>query len=174
MKDIVYFFDEQFVKENAVIDDNVNGKVLRFAMRTAQEVTIQSYLGSDLYKDMLACLKDDPTLNTKPDYKTLIDDYIQQAYLFATLAELPTWMSFKFTNKSLTVKTDEWSDNADRDDISFVRKEAQTRASWYLERMKEYICANDTKYPLYYNSTGDTDRIAPKKQTFVSPMFLDR
>ena len=104
MSNITYFFDETFLIENTTIDDNVDPKYLRMAMRIAQEVKIQSILGSSLYKDLMNEFENDPTLNLLPNYKTLVDDYIQQAFLWCTLVELPTLLNFKLTNIAVVKK----------------------------------------------------------------------
>lgn len=173
MSNITYFFDETFLIENTTIDDNVDPKYLRMAMRIAQEVKIQSVLGSSLYKDLMAEFEADPTLNMKPNYKTLVDDYIQQAFLWCVLVELPALLNFKLTNIAVVKKDGDNSTSVDRDDLTYIINRASTNAEWYLTRLKEYICANETLFPKY-NTGNLLDEIHPDNRTSSSPMYLRR
>lgn len=174
MKDIIYFIDEQTLKDNSPLDDNVDTKQVHIAMRSAQEIEIQTALGSDLYKDMQDALADDPTYMEHTAYKTLLDDYIQQAMIWLTIKNIVTWLTFKLQNKNIAKKDSENSTPIEREDLSFIRSEAKSKGEWYLERMKKFICEHEADYPLYFNSSGDLDRIAPDKHPFKSSMFLDR
>ena len=173
MSNITYFFDETFLIENTTIDDNVDPKYLRMAMRVAQEVKIQSILGSSLYKDLMTEFENDPTLNLLPNYKTLVDDYIQQAFLWCTLVELPSLLNFKLTNIAVVKKDGDNSTSVDRDDLTYIINKSATNAEWYLTRLKEYICANETLFPAY-NSGTELDEIHPDNKSNSSAMYLRR
>jgi hypothetical protein len=170
--EITYFFDGAFFKDNSVVDDNVDGTYIKFSMRTAQEMYIQPILGSNLYKDILAELVTDPTLATKPLYKTLIDDYIQQAMIFLTLAELTVWCTFKFTNKSLMRKTDQNGETIETTDMTYVKELSTQRGQWYLKRLQEYLLEHVNDYPKYLNGEFGIDTIHPESKVYRTGMAL--
>jgi hypothetical protein len=172
--EIIYFFDEQWLKENTIIDDNVDSKYLRQSMRRAQEVSIQSVLGSVLYNDMQAELKTDISLQNNAPYKTLLDDYIQEAYKWLVLADLPTWLTFKYTNKSIVKKDSDNSTPVEREDLSFVSKTANETAQWYLKRLQEFLCANHVLYPKYGATNGLLDEIPAQGRIYRNAMYLNR
>lgn len=70
----VLFIKREHLVENSVISGNVDSdKILPF-IEIAQEIHIQSYLGSKLYDKLKADIVAD-TLTA--DYTTILDDYIQ-------------------------------------------------------------------------------------------------
>ena len=47
----VLFISESYVKDNTVLDENVDAKLLRNVIEDVQRIKFEQYLGTDLYND---------------------------------------------------------------------------------------------------------------------------
>ena len=93
----VLFISEDYVKNNSIIDDNVDMKLILPSIRDCQELRVHPILGTPLYED----LKSKITLGslTANDTK-LLDDYIAPCMLQWTIYECSVSMLFKYRNAS--------------------------------------------------------------------------
>ncbi len=78
MPEFAYMIDVQWVKDNSPIDDNVDPKLLRNAMRTSQDVYIRDLIGSGLYDEILTQIN---ASTLSANNQTLINQYIAPCLL---------------------------------------------------------------------------------------------
>ena len=169
----VLFISEDKLKKSTTINGNVDVELLRPYMKVAQDLHIWTKLGSRLYEH----LQDLITANTIGDegnanYKTLIDDYIQDALVHWTLYEAIPFLGYKIMNKDIVRQTSENSETAPFEEINFLRNTVMNTAEWYTERLIDYLCENNTLFP-EYNSNSGAD-VRPSKENFYSGMNLGR
>ena len=69
----VLFISETYVKNNTLIDENVDMRLILPSIKDAQELRIHPILGTPLYDDLKAKITAG-TLNA--DEVTLLDDYV--------------------------------------------------------------------------------------------------
>jgi hypothetical protein len=93
MPDFAYMVDEQWVKDNSPIDDNVDTKLLRNAMRTAQDIYIRDLIGSGLYDEVLTQINAG-TLSADADNLLLVNTYIAPCLLHYIVSEATLPMTF--------------------------------------------------------------------------------
>lgn len=164
------FISEQWLKDNSVIDENVDPKLIRPAILEAQDIQIHPILGTDLYNK----LKADVIASTLAGvYLTLMDDYITHTLKYYTLVDLSPEMLVKYMNKSVVEKNSENSSSID--DAMLVRMMGRwnDKAEWYAQRMIDYLCENESSFPEYQNPGSGKDIIKPEKGTVYSQgMYL--
>jgi hypothetical protein len=152
------FISEDYLKENTIINGNVDNKYLLSNLKMIEDVYVHPLLGSDLYDE----LKDQVTsANVTVPNRTLIEDYIQPTMIYYLLSELPYDMVYKWENKSIVKKNSDFSQPVELNEIEKIAQQKRKIADFYAERMTRFLCANDTVYPLYASGNSDTDDIKP-------------
>lgn len=165
----VLFISEDKLKKSTTINGNVDVELLRPYMKVAQDKHIWTKLGSKLYEK----LQSDITGGTLTgNYETLVNDYIQDALVHFSLYEALPFLGFKIMNKDIVRKSSENSEAASIEDINFLRNLVLHTAEWYVERLIDYLCENNTLFPEYNTNTGADLR--PSKNNYNNGMNLGR
>ena len=80
------FINRTDLVRNSIIDGNVDTDKFIMFIKIAQEIDIQQYMGTELYKEMITKIPDiDNVANAK--YKTLLTEYIQPMLIWAAQAK---------------------------------------------------------------------------------------
>lgn len=153
-----YFADEQYVKENTPIDDNVDGKLLAIARRQAQEIHIREILGSGIYNVMVSQVND---TGLQAPYADLNTYYIKPCLVNFILYEAIDTISFQVLNKGLMKRSSDNAQPASMDDIQEFAAKWFNKAQYYAKRLREHLCENHTTFPLYQNPGTGVDTIHP-------------
>lgn len=159
---------QQYLREMSVIDDNVDFQKLTPIIKHVQNLSIKPLLGTNLYKLII-----DQSLNNilTDDNKTLLDDYILDAMLLYIMAKSPFVFKFRFTNKGIMVKSSENSQPAETADVFKVMDFYKNMAEEYGQQCQDFIRANPTKYPTFFNNIG-IDQKKPNATAFDTDIYL--
>ena len=122
----VLFISENYVKNNSLIDENVDVRLILPSIRDSQELRIHPILGTPLYEDLKTKISGG-TLTA--DDITLLDNYIAPSMLQWTMYECSASMLFKYRNKSVATKSSENSQPIDFQNLQFLRDEWKNKAS---------------------------------------------
>ncbi len=152
------FISEDYLKQNTVINGNVDDKYIVNNLRMVEDVYIHPILGSLLYDELRVQISTSgvTTLN-----RTLIEDYVQPTVIYFLLAEMPIDMVFKWENKAIIKRSGENSQPADLNDIRYIIERKEKVARFYSERLINYLRANPTLYPLYAQYGATPDKMKP-------------
>ena len=165
------FVDIPYVKEFTIIDENVDEKYIRLAIKEAQEIEIRSYLGTGLY-DQINTQVTANTLTTAN--QTLLDSYVIPALLKWVVVRVSPWLTYKFTNKNVVRKNSDNSSNIDYNELDRVMEQLRNDAEYYTERLVRFLCENDSDYPLYNNPGSGIDTIWPRTDAFTCSIYLGK
>jgi hypothetical protein len=161
----------QFVKDNSVINDNVEDGILRKCISTAEDKYLHPIIGTSLTTAINTYISLYVSSgNTIPtNYKLLIDDYIVPTLLEYTVYEYVPF-SYKFRNKGISRQSSPDSIPADIGELSYLRNNIKDTAEFYGERLTTYLRNNSNLFPEYLTSTaGD---IQPAKGVYSSNIFI--
>ena len=143
----VLFISEQKLKDSTAINLNVDVDILLPFVREAQKLYVETALGSDLTQK----LKDEITAGTLAGaYKTLVDEYIGDIYS----------------------KTSETGNALSTSEAQEFREEVLNTASYYRERLIEYIRNNTASFPEYSTNSGAD--VSPSIENYYNGMNLER
>jgi hypothetical protein len=165
----VIFISEQALKDNSIINENVDMKVLLPVIKLAQEKFMLPILGTGLYNEIKAQVS---AVTVSVLNKTLLDDYIQPALIWWIMAEAPMPLTYKFMNKSVATRSSENASPASLNDLLKLEERFKDNAQWYSQRITNYLLANHTLYPLYLSPGNTIDTIIPKKTMYSTGMYL--
>ena len=162
----VLFISETYVKNNSIIDENVDMRLILPSIRDAQELFIHPILGSPLY----SALKTKITAGTlNADEVTLLDNFIAPSMLQHTLFECSVSMLFKYRNKSIGTKNSENSTPVDYRDLQFLRDDWKNKAEERDKRLINYLMDNSALYPEYTTTSSDLN---PRKTAYQEGFYL--
>ena len=163
------FITEQFIKDNSVIDENLDMKYLTTTIDKCQKKYIRPILGTGLYNELQTQINASTltALNT-----TLLDDYIQEALLYWLLHEGIDVFTYKITNKSILVKNGENSSVANTDALDLMKANYKNDAEFFSELTTNYLIENSSLYPLFLNPGNGYDIVHPNMNNYQSGLSL--
>jgi hypothetical protein len=166
----VMFLSEATLKQESILQDNVDMKVVTPTIYDVQNYFILPILGTSLYKDISSEIESG-TVSQK--YKDLLDLYIQPTMIWYCRMELPLNINYKYFNKAVGVQNADNMNPASMDEIQMLMDRAKNKAEWYAERLTKFLLANQTTYPLYLTQTNvDIDTIFANRTNYTSGMVI--
>ena len=144
----ILLISEDTLKTYSHLNDNVFGKSLTPAIITAQDIYLQKFLGSCLYKKVLELVKSGEIRNENyAMYKELLDNYIANFLIYQTLANLIPEISTKITNMGLVTSSDEHVQNVTQGERDLVMGQYQKYADAYCKMMQDFLKENRDSFP---------------------------
>ena len=165
----VLFISQDKLTDSTAIAGNVDVDFLLPYIRVSQKIYVETKLGTDLY----AKLEAEITAGTLTGaYKTLVDDYIGDMLVQWAFFECIPWLRFKVQNGNIYSKTSETGTALSESEAQHLREEVLNTASYYRERMIDYIRNNTASFPSYSTNTGAD--VSPSTENYYNGMNLER
>lgn len=144
----ILLISEAMVKENSEISDNIWGKSLLPAIRTAQDIYLQQILGSCLYQKLLDLVDTGEITSIDNEaYKTLLDEYIQPFLIERTITDLVPIVASKIANLGVFTSRDEYADSVSPDEVDRLKKLHEIKADHYTMVMQNFLRGNRQAFP---------------------------
>lgn len=154
----VLLIDEIQLKNSGIIDKNISPEKLKAAILLAQNISLQSIIGTSLLEKLQLLIRDGMIGDDiNYNYKNLIDYYIQDFLLYSVLSELQMIVNFPIANVGTYTKISEPNDNKQAitlSELKYMKQYYSDKADFYAKRMADYICDNINEYPEYHISGG--------------------
>ena len=165
----VLFISEAKLKDSTAINLAVSVDLLLPFVRESQKLYVETALGTDLTQH----LKDEIVAGTLAGAdKTLVDDYIGDMLPGYSLYHAIPYLRHKVENGNIYSKTSETGSALSTEEAQAFREEILNTASYYRERMIDYICNNSTLFPDYNTNTGSD--VNPSSENYYNGMNLER
>lgn len=168
----IFFISEQHLKDNSILNENVDMKLVTPLIQLVQDKYILQLLGTGEFNEVKSTIQSDPTLASHPVIKTLVDDYIQPTMIHWLLYELQTVLNYKMTNKNIAQKNSDNSNPANVSELKFLMDRHKDNAQYYSTRLVKYLYANPTLFPLYTNPGNTADTVIPKRKPYNKGMYM--
>jgi hypothetical protein len=169
MTNFVYFISTTYLKDNSPINENVDDKLLKSAIKESQEVYIRDVIGSGLYNE----LQTQAFANTLTNANTtLLDSYIAPCLKYYTLTEAMLPMTFKLMNKSVAAREADNARAVSVDEMTLIEKRFRDKAEYYANRLRDFLRDNTNTYPLFLNPGTGFDTIRPNDTAFYGGFYL--
>ena len=160
MARIQYLISVDNLKKQGLIHDNVDTKILARCIRIAQDLNIQSSLGTPLYKAMLTRVENN---NWNSDYRLLQNDYIIPALVAWVDYHASIFLNVKMTNKNVGRMSDETRTANSDSQQGYFKNRLVDIAEHYNNRLIGFLKDNDDKYPEYKDTTCKYENIDKQK-----------
>ena len=164
----ILFISESKLKSSTAINLNVDVDILLPFVREAQKLYVETALGTDL----TAHLKAEIVAGTLAGAdKTLVDDYIGDMLPGYSLYHAIPYLRFKVENGNIYSKTSETGTALSESEAQHLREEVLNTASYYRERLIDYIRNNTASFPDYNTNSGSD--VSPSTENYYAGMNLE-
>lgn len=144
----VLLISEDMVRTYSEISDNVFGKSLLPAIRTSQDVYLEQYLGSCLYKKLLSLVGDGSISAVENEaYKDLLDEYVQPYLIERVVADLIPVVGSKIANLGVYKSSDQYTENVSAGEVDRLQNLHVIKANHYAKRMQQFLKSNREAFP---------------------------
>lgn len=168
----IYFITTAYLKSNSVINQNVDDSLLNSAILDAQNIHLQTALGSVLFRKFESLISTNTITNIgNKVYKDLLDDYITQMLVNWTVYEALPNIRYKVMNKSVSGQTSDNSTPVEPDDLNFYRNSVKDKAEFYTQRLIDHLMFNSAIYPEYIKFLNEG--VVPVTNSYFSGIQLD-
>jgi predicted glycosyl hydrolase (DUF1957 family) len=148
------FCNEDKLKSSTALNYNVDTAFLLPFLKIAQDKHMQVILGTDLYEKIENDIAGVGGASLTGVYKTLVDDYIQDAIIHYALIEALPFISFQIKNGTVTQKNSENGTAATKEDLNWLIQKERDTAEFYGQRIVDYLCDNSSSFPEYTSNSG--------------------
>jgi hypothetical protein len=133
-------------------------------VKVAQDIHIQSYLGTKLFKK----INDDLVAGTLAgNYLSLTNVYIKPMLIHWSMVEYLPFAAYTISNKGVYKHNSETSDTVNKEEIDFLVEKERSIAENYSRRFIDYMSFNQSLYP-EYNTNSNADVYPTKEAEFIS------
>lgn len=146
-KKYIFLTSENFIRSNSNVNDELHGKFIQSAMREAQDINLQSVIGTRLMnklQDLVSGNTIDDSGNTV--YKECLDK-CQWYLLYCTIARLVPITSLHISNFGLNQPTDENMQSQRLNDIFEIEAYYVNKADHYCLELQNWLLENYTQLP---------------------------
>jgi uncharacterized protein YbdZ (MbtH family) len=164
------FISEQTLKDRTGMSAAINGMNMFPLIKVAQDTFLMPALGSTLYKRLLKGVEDND-LNAAET--TLINDYVTDCLIWATMAKLVVPMGFQLFSKGFLQKTADNSVNPSFSDMNRIEQHYQDMAEDYRQKIVNYLKQNYSLFAEYAEPGNGWDVVRPISQAYECPIYLD-
>jgi len=166
----VKFISCEYVKDNTIIEMNVDDAKINPTIFKVQRVYLQQILGSYFY-DHLSEAVANSTLTTAEE--NLIRNYIQNMLAEYVVYELFPFLNYKSTNKAVSKESSEYSQPADLDEIKYLRSNVKDMAEFFSRRLAKYLCDHQEDFP-EYQSPEVPENLPKNNRSYFNGIYMPR
>lgn len=166
---MIFLISISDLKDITPIDGNVDETLFTQSVLYCQEIYVKDICGTALYNELLSQV-DAGTLTALNT--TLVNDYIQPALRYYIMAEILKPLSLRITNVGVMQNNTTHSQSVSVTELSELEDHYKNRAEVLATRATNYLCANESSYPLYRNPGSGADVIVPKSEQYNSSMYF--
>lgn len=160
----VLLISEADLKNNSVIEKNVDGKMLSKLIRTVQDTQLRPVLGDTLYTEIIDAVYANATESTAitTSMRTLLDSYVKPFLTYAVTADFIV-LNYKFTNKGVLKLSDNSGQNVSSQELEYLRNYYENYSATYKRMLVDYLHENN----LVESGEVDTDITSPSIGWFL-------
>jgi hypothetical protein len=170
----IYLISPARLKEASELGENVDDKIIKLAIQSAQDMDVEMILGTDLMDKIKSLLPTDISSPGNSAYKTLLDDYLENCLIFYTLDHLLDLISVKILGKGAMKREAAEAQPLSNSERADRKREYKRKAEFYADKVIRYLIVNQADFPEYSNPEQALDKVQPKKKTpFTTGFYLD-
>lgn len=168
----VYLISEKTLKENSVINNNVDSMYILPAIEYAQDAGLQPLIGTKLYNALMDMVADGSIVELdNDDYKYLLDEYVTPYLVNKVTADIQIPLAYKMRNQGVVQQTGENTYTPSMKDTQFVIQNYENKANFYGQRLSDFLRANRALYPEYCSKDSCAD-MPSDRNAYNTGIFL--
>jgi hypothetical protein len=169
----VLLISEIKLKNFTNINKNVDMDVLKAEVQIAQDIDLQTILGTKFYNHLLSQVS--ATGNTfNNDEKTLVDSYIQPFLIQQAYFQCIPHLMYRSMNRGIVEGVMENATSVDIETMKYLRTIQKQRADFYMTRLQDYLLIGygQNKFPDYVTQSTIDGMIPDRSQKYNNGIFL--
>ena len=148
----VILISEDYIKSTTNISDNIAGDYLLPSIKLAQDIDLESTIGTQLLEKIQELIYNNDISNKDSEmYKLLLDKYIQPYLAYATIQHLTPTVAYKLANQGIIRTDDEKSYNITSNEVDKVADYYSHIANTFKKRLQLFLIANYNEFPELLN-----------------------
>ena len=162
------------LKNYTNINKNVDMDVLKAEIQIAQDIDVQTILGTLFYKHLLDGIQQDGSTTWNADELVLVNDYLQPFLIQTAYFNAIPQIMYRTMNRGIVEGTMENAKSIDIETMKYLRNVQKSRADFYLQRLMDYLLIGrgQNKFP-QYNTASTIDGMIPDRvQKYNNGIFL--
>lgn len=155
------------------INKNVDMDILKAELQIAQDIDVQTLLGTKFYNHLLSQIQS--TGNTfNAEEKTLVDDYVAPYLIQTAYFNAMPFIFARTMNNGITVGTMENATSVDIETMKYLRNIQKQRADFYMTRLLDYLLIGkgQNKFPDYVSQSTIDGMIPDRSQKYMNGIAL--
>lgn len=148
------FITPNDLKQNTILNGNVDTDLFIQFIKIAQQMHIQNYLGTQLYNVITTKIK---TNTLTGNYQNLVLDYIQPMLIHFAMVDYLPFANYQIRNGGVFKHRSENSETPTKDELDILVQKHRTFSDFYAKRFVDYMAINaSSMFPEYWtNSNSD-------------------
>ncbi len=170
----VLLISENKLKAFTNINKNVDIDAIRAEVSIAQDIHLQTLLGTKFYETLLS--KVSSTGNTfNADELTLVNDYIAPYLIQTAYFEMIPHLHYRTMNRGIVEGDMESARSVDMETMKYLRTVQKQRSDFYKMRLQDYLITGkgQNKFPDYLTYSTLDGMIPDKSDKYNSPIYLN-
>ena len=171
----VLLISETKLKAFTNINKNVDMDVLKAEVQIAQDIHLQTLLGTKFYDHLLSQVSS--TGNTfNGDELTLVNDYISPYLIQKAYAEAIPHLHYRTMNRAIVQGEMESATAVDTDTMKYLRSIQNQRADFYMTRLQDYLLIGrgQNLFPDYLTSSTIDGMLPARNEKYVNGIYLNK
>jgi hypothetical protein len=170
----VLLISENKIKAFTNINKNVDIDTIRAEIGIAQDIHLQTLLGTKFYNHLLSQVSS--TGNTfNADELTLVNDYIAPYLIQTAYFEMIPHLHYRTMNRGIVEGNMESATGVDLGTMQYLRGVQKQRSDFYKMRLQDYLITGlgQNRFPDYLNYSTIDGMIPDKSDKYNSPIYLN-
>jgi hypothetical protein len=169
----VLLISELKLKNFTNINKNVDMDVLKAEIQIAQDIDLQTILGTLFYNHLLSQVSS--TGNTfNANETTLVNDYIQPFLIQTAYFNAMPGLMYRTMNRGIVEGTMENAASVDINTFKYLRSIQKQRTDFYMTRLQDYLLIGrgQNQFPDYVSQSTIDGMIPDRSQKYNNGIFL--
>jgi hypothetical protein len=158
-----------FVKENTVLNYNVDDGYLKPLIDSTQNTFVRPILGSALFDEIQTQIQAGTVTALN---ETLIKEYLRDALKWEVCHKYTRIGTYKLNNKGAGTHSGDNFSALSQQELVTAKSIFKDSADFYRRKLKLYLKANATDYPLYNTPPTGDDVVYPEVDTQWRSQFI--
>ena len=150
----ILFITPNDLKQNTILNGNVDTDLFIQFIKIAQQMHVQNYLGTQLYNKITSDIENDDLTG---DYLNLVNDYVQPMLIHYAMIDYLPFANYQIRNGGVFKHRSENSESTTKEELDILVQKHRTFADFYAKRFVDYMAIYaSSMFPEYWtNSNND-------------------
>jgi len=169
-----FLISEAVVREYTGVDNNLDTALIKNGIREAQDIESQRIIGTLLYDKIISLVSGGTITDSEnSNYKTLLDDYIQNFLIYASYFYILDDIYIRSRNNGLIQPTGgDNSEGVDRSLYNMKRSSTKNKMEFYAQKLRDYIIEEEALFPELTESNKLYEQYPDYSEQYGSPFVF--